>query len=55
MFPGDPAPDKYSCSSRKSAYLLRYSIGEVLKAEQIQDIKDVLYRWLKMVTSAIGL
>ena len=43
MFHGHPAADKYSCSSMKSAYLLRYSISAVLKAEQIQDIKDVPY------------
>ena len=43
MFPGHPAAEKYSCSSTKSAYLLRYGISEILKSEQIQDIKDVPY------------
>ena len=43
MFPGHPAAEKYSYSSTKSAYLLRYGISKVLKAEQIQDIKDVPY------------
>ena len=42
MFPGHPAAEKYSCSSTKSAYLLRYGISEILKSEQIHhDIKDV--------------
>ena len=43
MFPGHPAAEKYSCSPTKSAYLLRYGVSEILKSEQIQDIKDVLY------------
>ena len=43
MFPGHPATDKYSFSSKKSTCLLQYGINEVLKAEQIQDIKDVPY------------
>ena len=43
MFPGHPAAEKYSCFSTKSAYLLRYGISEILKSEQIQDIKDVPY------------
>ena len=44
MFPGHPATEKYSCAfTTKSAYLLQYGISEILKSEQIQDIKDVPY------------
>ena len=43
MIAGHPAAEKYSCPSTKSAYILRYGINEILKSEQIQDIKDVLY------------
>ena len=43
MFHGHPAADEYRCFSMKSTYLLRYNISEVLKAEQVQDIKDVPY------------
>ena len=43
IFPRHPAAEKYSCSSTKSAYLVRYGISEILKSEQIQDIKDVPY------------
>ena len=44
MFPGHSATEKYSCTfTTKSAYLLQYGISEILKSEQIQDIKDVPY------------
>ena len=43
MFRGQPVTDKYSCSSTKSAYLLWYSVGEILKVEQLRDNKDVPY------------
>ena len=42
-FPDHPVTEKYSCSSTKSAYLLRYGISEILKSEQIEDIEDVPY------------
>ena len=44
MFPGHSATEKYSCTfTTKSAYLLQYGISEILKSEQIQDIRDVPY------------
>ena len=43
MFPSHPAAEKCIFSFMKSAYFLWYGISEVLKAEQIQVIKDVPY------------
>ena len=53
MFPGHPGADKYSCSSTKFAYLLRYGFSEVLKAGQIQDIKDVPFKFDEPTTSQV--
>ena len=41
MFPNHPASKHYHCSSRKSSYLLRYGIAEVLFEEIKNDIIDV--------------
>ena len=43
MFPGHPAAENYSCSSTKSAYMLQYGIGEILKEDLKKDMQRVPY------------